>query len=212
MFQKQNIHTVTLVNESVKEVIAISNKIYLIALNAMFLARQTDGQANAFGSVTTELRGFSDRLERQMRNLSEGIHELVGAVAEEAKDRRKYGLMLRVQKSLKGNPYCILVDRIIEEEQAHSKKVREYVKKQKKKVLLSLGKESKICHIGETLAVLAKMEAIGAGSSSNALRQIADKVDQTVNEIHEVLRRAITELDGGNSGLDNEINTEEKAA
>ncbi len=189
-----DINNIITVNESVKQVVGISRKVYLIALNAMFMARKTDGMASGFGSVTTELRGFSDRLERQMQSLAEGIYQLVQLLAQLLKQQRYRGYLEQTSKNIDDPLLNQQFDEVLARHNSYLKQTADDFEVQKSRVLCDLEKASKLCDMGDNLAVLAKIESVGTGSLSAALKQVSEQIELTVMDIHDVLGRAITSL------------------
>lgn len=191
-----NIDDIVVVNDSIRKIVTISRKVYIIALNAMFMARKTDGMASGFGSVTTELREFSDRLDGHMKGLSVGAYELLVQVAKQLKRSRDYRYFSRTRSELSMGINIDIVDDVLEYQASQLEGIRHDFDVKRNQVRADLEKAKKLCDTGENLAVLAKIESVGAGGLSESLMQVAEQIGSTINEIQSVLREAISCIEG----------------
>jgi hypothetical protein len=182
--------TVLVLNEAVKKVVADSSRLYLTSLNAMFLARQVGSQAAGFTTVTTELRRFSNAMNQRMGALRVRIYDLVRQVSELQKIDLAYrylqGAETRTGHHIVGS-HCTVNRRT---------RVAAELGVNRARFGADLANAQRLCTVGENLAVLAKVEAVGAGSDEavKKLAYIADEVEEIVNRIQMALKDAEREV------------------
>jgi len=71
--------------QSVKNITHHANKVYLTALNAMFMARRISSRTIAYTRVTTELRRFSRQMDVHMKELSTLCSKITYQIADHNK-------------------------------------------------------------------------------------------------------------------------------
>ena len=76
------------INEEIKVVVAVSFKINIMALNAIFLAKRAGNAALGFGVLSNELRRFAQDLTRHMASLREMTSGSVGSVTGVVQQQR----------------------------------------------------------------------------------------------------------------------------
>lgn len=148
----------------------------MIALNAMFMSRKTQHGINGFSAVTSELRNFSGKLNKRMNTLSEQIATLVGLVATASKQNRNQQLILAAYRKANLNMDCI---RATQSDSALNTAVAQLV--------MELERALNLIGIGQSLVVLAKVEANNAGELSQVLTGIANDMDSTIAFIEELI-------------------------
>jgi len=185
--------TVLVLNEAVKQVVAQSSRLYLTSLNAMFLAKQVGTQAAGFNTVTAELRRFSHAMNGRMDALRVRIYGLVREVSE----LQKLDLACRYLESATARTGrsggCMVGS---SRTAARRVAVASELALNRAKFAVDLGNALRLCTVGENLAVLAKVEAVGAGSAEavRKLAFIADEVAEIVGGIKGALKDAEREV------------------
>ncbi|NOZ10912.1 MAG: hypothetical protein GXP09_07745 [Gammaproteobacteria bacterium] len=195
MTEVRDIEEVIAVNEAAKRIMDTSHKVYLIALNAMFMARKVDGSAAGFTTVTTALRVFSDHLNEGMSALSQVIYDLVGSMAVLLKLQRYTRYLSRARGSDRTSLRARMVQKVLDRRIAELETAYGGFVSTRRKVQRDLERASKLCDMGEILAVLAKIESTSAGSLAHSLNQVSEEIEQTVAAIDKLLQQAIACLD-----------------
>jgi hypothetical protein len=176
-----NLGRIADVNENIKQIVRTSDKVYMIALNAMFMSRKTKVGVSGFSAVTSELRSFSGKLNKHMSKLKIRIGLLVDQVARVSK-LKKRRLLLEAAISRSGihshrKLNCIESDSLdLDLDIAVSQFLNE------------LNKALTLIGVGQNLVVLAKVEANGAGELSHELTDIANSMDDTIVLIENLVR------------------------
>jgi len=190
MVSKNNVTEVLELNESLKHLNRQAERISLIALNAMLMARKESCTQNGFSRVTTELRKFCSNLTVRTELLSGYIFRIVNQMSELEKQANNLRIIsetaLKSQKcsNTLGNPQVMLEvqQRLIDE-------LTRELTDTKAELMVELNRTIKQSMSGENLGVLAKVES-QKSSVGGALSLIADQVYDTVNEIQHSLKQA----------------------
>lgn len=177
--------TVVAINAGVQQVAEATRRLYLVSLNAMFTAKQNGGRAGAFARVTAELRSFAERMQRQMELLREYIFKLVEQVSEQRRQRRCFTLMERAEALAREEGYAgpVLTGR---------GRVRAMAESLAATCILfgrALKETRRLLVAGETLVVMAKVEAAAARTGAEPLLRVAEELHQVVAGIGDLLTR-----------------------
>lgn len=178
-------------NERVKATVQSSRQVYVIALNAMFAARQSHINVPGFTKVTEELRGFSQHLDRRMQGFRAGLQELVESGAEEIKQQRRGG---HFQRAAEGCRKAGVINPRLQQTLAMQLQRREDINRRLAELREQLGREIRqavmLCAVGEQLAVLAKVEATVGGDESE-LGGVAERLQDAIASIQKQLGQAL---------------------
>ncbi len=187
MSQKINLGAVAEVNQAMRQVVSRARRVYLIALNAMFMSRKTNQNVAGFSSVTLQLRNFSDKLTRQIEINMKQVEMLVTLVANNAKAQRRYFLLdSALQKS--GLHQGARIGRSSADElNLAIERSLQALKSDMERTLVLIG-------TGQNLVVLAKIEANLTGGLSQQLRLIADDMENVIIEIEDSARLGMSTL------------------
>jgi hypothetical protein len=170
------------ITERVKQVVELSNEVKLKALNASLIAKRAGESAKGFQVVSAELRVFSQRLDNAMRELSLEAFALVGDMARIAKERQRLRLYRQVTNANA---------RIAEVLTARSKQITEAehaLEDGFATLFSSLNRTRGRCDTGGMLSRFARIEAVYGGEFSNALRQVATEVEDTIARICQAIK------------------------
>jgi methyl-accepting chemotaxis protein len=181
--------TIVRINEEIKRVVAVSFKINIMALNAIFLAKRAGTAALGFGVLSNELRVFSQDLRTCMDSLTRLIHECVNEVSVVLQDIR-YTRLLERAATLASHPSTepVLAHRAGENE-THMQTLGSL----RSQLRRALEDAFQMVELGGVLAKSAKIEAAYGQSFAGSLAQVSGEFDGVVEEIRgslESLRRS----------------------
>lgn len=175
-----NLITISEINETARNVVARSHRVYMIALNAMLMSKKTLSSGGGFGSVTTQLRDFSNKLDSQIQTLKTHVSSLAYGTASLHKLKRYEKLIAK----LKGVQGFELIHKRVNKEQTVLAEQNNYLihvlTSDLERLLLQIG-------IGSNLAVLAKVEANETGALSESLCAISEEMSATIEEIEQLV-------------------------
>lgn len=179
-------------NEDIKKVIRISSGVNLVALNAMLIAKRSGERSRGFAVVSSELRVFSHKLDGAMSGLGTLIFELVSDAAAMQKQRQEHGHLLAIVAQGK-RMRELVAPALARVDERISGTVQE-IGRDWQKLSLQLNRVLQLCETGGSLARSAKIEAVYGGDMSNILKQVASRIEETVNEIFSTLKLLRTQL------------------
>jgi len=184
---------ISLINEELKEVFKQSRKVYMAALNAMFIARKINsGNASGFSSVTKELQIFSHKLNDLTHIVEADINRNISNSAISIKTSRMSRLFATALNHA-GNELPELSRRrsleMISAKQLDIAYLKEIDSKQLMKTLTILEKH---CGIGNSLSVLAKIESSSVGQFTEELSAISQQIETVIYHMQENIDTAIS--------------------
>lgn len=180
-----DLQTIVRMNEKVKQVVSLSDSIFIVALNAMFQARRA--KALGFNTVTSELRKFSTEVAQAMQGLKNSIEyqiefitrykhkqhfsQLVGRVKDETSSERSLYFVKQMQLSLEYS-----TDELFER---FTECYREFNQ--------SFEKAQRACETGHSLFIHAKVEAQSSGLFIQQLLPVVEQIEKSVIRLTELL-------------------------
>ena len=180
-----DLQTIVRINEKVKQVVSLSDSIFIVALNAMFQARRA--KALGFNTVTSELRKFSADVAQAMQGLKNSIEyqiefitrhqhkqhfsHLVGRIAEESSSDRSLHFVKQMQTSLEYS-----TDDMFERFTECYKEFNQ-----------SFEKAQRACETGHSLFIHAKVEAQSTGAFAQQLLPVVEQIEKSVSSLSELL-------------------------
>lgn len=193
---KTELSLIAAVNESVKEAIAVSQSIDLIAINASLIAGRAGSRAAGFCVVATELRRYSESMAADMRRWSNLIE---GVVHVTAQGRRQAHILYKLQDTAKRSEKAGAAIAAACEHGRCTLDETTVQTSDEVKALLDLIHRSEKQHLtGGMIARSALIEAAYGGTMEVVLRQIAMSIgDSMVNfaqfseHIKQQMQRAI---------------------
>lgn len=176
------------INTRISAIITRSEKIYMIALNAMFLSKKSTAGMGGFSSVTAQLRGFSRTLSKRMEDLRRQTSELSTTVAENRKLLNYNRIVENIDKLANGE---LTLHKNLRESITLARGESEHKADLLQKELLRL---EKLIGVGQNLTVLAKVEATNTGSISDMLMSISSDMDDAIAEIDRFISTSMKQL------------------
>ncbi|TAJ77842.1 MAG: hypothetical protein EPO42_09270 [Gallionellaceae bacterium] len=184
--QTRDLYRVVKANEDIKKVIRISSGVNLVAINAMLVAKRSGERSCGFAVVSSELRVFSHKLEGAMTGLGTLIFELVSDAAAMRKQQKERSHFLSL--GAQGKPMRELVQAALARVDERICGTEQEIDKDWHKLGLQLNRVLQLCETGGSLSRSAKIEAVYGGNMSGTLKQVANQIEDTVNEIFSTLK------------------------
>lgn len=169
------------INENIKQVIRISSQLNLTALNAMLVAKHAGEISRGFRVVSAELRVFSSRLEESMIGLERQISEQVKNAADMQKEVREQRHRRNI--AAQGGRARDLIWPILSRSEEIMAEMAQFARKNWHNFDIQIGRALRLCETGEALSRNAKIEAVYGGAMSASLKQVADRIEEIVNDI-----------------------------
>lgn len=190
--QASDLHRVVKANEDIKKVIRISSGVNLVALNAMLTAKRSGERSRGFAVVSAELRVFSRKLAGAMAGLGGLIFNLTRDAAAMRKQHheRRHLFNIHAQKHTMRE----LMEPVLARMDERMRETGEKVERDWCKLRIELGRVLQLCETGGSLSRSAKIEAVYGGDMSVTLKQVANQIEETVNEIFSILKLLRTQL------------------
>jgi len=173
-------------NEEIKKVIRTSSGVNLVALNAMLIAKRSGERSRGFAVMSSELRVFSHKLEGTMTGLGTLIFGLVqdaAAMQKQCHERQHLRTALTQGSRMRERVEMVLARK---EESMHE--IAKVIRQDWRNLQLQLNCVLQLCETGGFLSRSAKIEAVYGGEMSVTLKQVANKIEETVNEIISTLQ------------------------
>ncbi len=192
--QTSDLHRIVKANEEIKKVIRISSEVNLVALNAMLTAKRSGEKSHGFRVVSSELRVFSRKLNEVMN----GLGALVSGLIDDAASIRKQSRTCRyLQAAMDQNGDAkTLLASIVSRKEAEIRSTGQSVKKDWERLLLQLNRALQLCEMGGALSRSAKIEAVYGGDMSATLKQVANQIELTVDNILSILKSLRIQIAG----------------
>lgn len=184
--QASGLHRAVKANEDIKKVIRISSGVNLVAINAMLVAKRSGERSRGFAVVSSELRIFSRNLEVAMTGLGALIFELVrdAAAMQKQRQERSHFLVILAQ----GRQMREWVEPALARVDERLRGTEQEIGRDWQKLRLQLNRALQLCESGGSLSRSAKIEAVYGGDMSTTLKQVANQIEETVNEIFSTLK------------------------
>lgn len=183
---KVPLQLVVQVNSGIRNVIAISRRVNLVAINAMLAAKQSGAQASGFRVVSAELRNFSTQLDQQMQDLDVFIYSLVHGVAESARVHRRQKHFQAACLCVEARPSLAAgagrIDSRLSDLDDHSAERWHGLRRR-------LDQALRLCGTGVALSRAAKIEAVYGNALAGGLRQVAEEIEKSIMDILDTLKQ-----------------------
>lgn len=190
--QADDLRRVVSVNEEIKKVIRISAEVNLVALNAMLVAKRSGERSRGFAVVSSELRVFSRKLEAAMTGLGSLIFGLVRDAAAMQKQNRARRHWLKALTQ--GDAARDLAQPILLNKEESMRATGQEIRRDWSRLQLQLSRALQLCETGGSLSRSAKIEAVYGGEMSATLKQVANQIEGTVNQIFDTLKLLRSQL------------------
>ena len=178
MSKSRELDRIICIKEEIKHVNKISRKIYMLALNAMFMSRRAGGAGTGYARVTRELRAFSENLEKSMNQLIVMSATMTDKVSIDVKiSRRKRIFKQAITQADKrhGTIDISLKDRVQTNLKVNNNGFSDVSRR--------LARLRQLARQGQNVAVLAKVEAMHINTDSEVLHTIGDEVSVYVEQV-----------------------------
>jgi len=169
---------ITEINKRMRLALHESRRLYRVSLNAMFASRKINVGVEGFIEVTSLLRDFSARLDKQVNHLATSVTQSVYSVATLIKLRRMLGLIERAFTEAKKRYKTLYIEDETKRVAVETDKLVQRISSEIERSLMLIG-------VGENLAVLAKVEASTVPEDDNNLNTITDDMEVIVVNINQ---------------------------
>jgi len=177
------------INEEIKRVVAVSFKINIMALNAIFLAKRAGTAARGFAVLSNEFRSFSEELRSSMAALTSMVYSCVNEVSMVLQEMRFTRLLQEASQLSSHASLAPMLRRRGLENVTH----QENLARLRSQLRRALDDAFQMVELGGVLAKSAKIEAAYGQSFAASLSQVSGEFDHIVEEIRaslESLRRS----------------------
>ena len=177
------------INEEIKQVVGVSLKINIMALNAIFLAKRAGVAARGFGVLSNEFRSFSQDLRNHMATLSTLVYNCVTEVSTTLQDARLTRLLGRAEQQ-SGQA---VMQAIMQRRERRCDVHEENIVRLRGQLRRALDDAFQMVELGGVLAKSAKIEAAYGQGFAASLSQVSGEFDHIVEDIRrslEALRRS----------------------
>jgi hypothetical protein len=178
--QLLNLSLAVSINENLKNVIAISGQINIVAMNAILVAKKAGQQSAGFRVVAMELRLFSQKIEEMMAFLGNLIFQLVRQIAELRKMEKRLNL-LAMTMSKNDASQVRLENSYRQRQSAYANK---YASAQDDwgRLEKEIGRSFSLCSAGAMLSHNGRIEAAYGGTMLADMQQVATRIEDILGQ------------------------------
>lgn len=169
---------ITEINKRMRSALHESRRLYRVSLNAMFASRKINVGVEGFIEVTSLLRDFSDRLDKQVNRLAGSVTQSVYSVATLMKLRKMLRLVEQAFSDAKKRYKTLYIENETKRVTIETEQLVQRISSEIERSLMLIG-------VGENLAVLAKVEASTVPEEINNLNTITDDMEVIVVNINQ---------------------------
>lgn len=169
---------ITEINKRMRLALHESRRLYRVSLNAMFASRKINIGVEGFIEVTSLLRDFSARLDKQVNNLAHSVTQSVYSVAMLIKLRKMLRLVEKAFSNANKRYKTLYIEDETKKVAVESERLVQLISSEIERSLMLIG-------VGENLAVLAKVEASTVPEEINNLDTITDDMEVIVVNINQ---------------------------
>ncbi len=169
------------INEEIKSIVYAAENISLTATNAMLAARQAGINAVGFSVAARELRIFSEKMAAAMQGLSKLIYRQVMITAGKRHRLRNVALLTRAGAC--GELPQTRIASACLRSQADVDEMEQLIEGMLRELQITMRRTSKQCATGLVIARSIGIEAAHGGAMTPVLRQIAQGVEDVVDNI-----------------------------
>lgn len=179
------------INENIKKVIRISERISLTALNSIFVARAAGVQSQGFRLISVDMRRFSAQLQTVMNTLRLDIFSLIQHTAYRQKLLRRRNQLHKAEQSLAGRRHLHqALDNADQELLAGLQRIQSTIRR----IAEQVGQSRHLCKIGGAVARMAKIEAAYSSGHMRQLTQVSEEIEAAIQAIIDILEALHTQL------------------
>jgi len=186
-------HTFLVISEEIRKVVDISRQIALVATNALLTTRQAGKGALGFGVVSSEMHAFSTMLQTMMDEVRLKIFKLNNDLADWHKQRRTLMLFQATRAKIGQRRYTRL-DSIISRKQEEMESKARRIDRGWNELHNELKAAFNLCLTGKGYGRNAKIEAAYGLEFGGILKQVAEQIEITMNEILNILQNLLNAI------------------
>ncbi|MCP5268857.1 MAG: chemotaxis protein [Zoogloeaceae bacterium] len=168
------------INEEIKQVVKVSFRINVMALNAIFLAKRAGTSALGFGVLSNELRVFSRDLRDSMTSLTAQVHAVVDGLSVVLQASRQDHFLVKTGALVNGK-YGLT--EVLVQHAGKRAALDARIARLRKNLQSSVDDAVQLVELGGVLAKSAKIEAAYGADFAPALSQVSGEFDRVVEEI-----------------------------
>lgn len=173
--------------QRVKDITYHAGKVYLTALNALFMARRVSSKTMAYTRVTTELRKFSRQMDDRMHALSGKCSGMTYKVANSSKVMKQKGKMRLALKMIKTSDSKIVAN-LRHFYKYDTDSIASMFTEMREIIRIELVRINDLTRIGQNLVVLSKVEAMQAEDYTDVLVEISARIESSLEEIDTIVK------------------------
>jgi len=181
------LRTIMLLNQRVKDIAYHAKKVYLTALNAMFMARRVSSKTMAYTRVTTELRKFSHQMDKRMHILAEKFSEMVYKIADCRKTMRKKHHMIRALNMTNTSDSIRVMELRARYQDDHEDDRTAFIK-MRHVISVEMVRLNDMIRVGQNLVVLSKVEAMQAEEYTEVLADISTRIEASLENVETIVK------------------------
>ena len=183
---------VAALRQGIRLIVSNAFRVNTLGLNAILLAKRFGEQARGFGVISSELRGFSKTLGREMASLSADSVQLVSLATRQMKLRRQMLLMSAAEDAL-AQPYSRMQAALARQQRDYATMATS-IHDISQRMLERVEDTCQACLFGTVIARAARIEAAHAGPAGAALTEASLEFARQVEAVLpslELLRSAV---------------------
>ena len=181
------------ISNEIRFVLNTSRQVNLAAQNASLAARRV-GNAWGFQAVSVELKTFSQQLGEAMGQMADDIHAVAQGVSANYRQHRLH----HHQRTAAGNSSSnTALENALRRSEEQLKAIGHSLARRLRDLEMRVTKSLRLCNNGRALARSAMIEATGGGTSLSLLRNVADDIERTIEDIHQRLKKVKSYLMNG---------------
>ncbi len=173
------------INKRIRYALHESHRLYRVSLNAMFASRKINVGVEGFIEVTSLLRDFSSRLDKQVNKLAAVVSDSVICIANLTKLKRMLNLIEKAFVLSKQHSKTFFIENETQRLLKESEKLVRVISSEIDRSLMLIS-------VGENLAVLAKVEASTVPKEKNNLDTITDDMETIIVNINKHISESRT--------------------
>jgi hypothetical protein len=190
-----NFHVFLIVSEEIRQVVDIARRIALVATNALITTRLAGESACGFGVVSSEMHVFSGNLQTMMDCVRVRIFVLNRDLADWHKQKRMLALLRNTRAAL-GNRRHTRLDWIVAQKREAMDAKARFIENNWLELHNELKTALNLCKTGRGYGRNARVEAAYGLEFSDTLAQVADQIEETMNEIVRILQGLLKTIAG----------------
>ncbi len=175
------------INENLKQVIAMSREINVVAINALLISKRAGDKSAGFRVVALELRAFSEKICDVMDHLGQLIFRLVRSTAELLKQEKSLALLQQTASKCEVAPAALL--RHVQQLQDTHEQVQLAKEKEWQQLVVEVQRSLPLCRSAAMLSNNGRIEAAYGNKMLAEMEQISRQIDEVILQIIDQLKQ-----------------------